>query len=309
VVAKLSLPKFDSMKILNTIIDERVHHKDYFNKLKGDWIGQLLSYQISKGDPCVLTPLNLSSYFADASVSQEEETRPKNIKALADLTLKKKKSLQGLYRPASDKTLHTTLGIMRDKHGLKYCPCCGEPGKPTTLDHYLPQSVFPELSVVVENLTPMCIKCQGLKKDFIKSANDERLFIHPYFDPIDDVVFELDISPPYKNPSSFIAHVPAVVRDPFRSIVVRHITKIEFLDRFEEFCISEYTDLLSTLAEAREDETRASVENTIKTFLSKAKRGSPNKWEAIFYRGILDNQDLLDYLEHADLSEYLEEPK
>lgn len=309
-VAKLSLPNFASVDIIDTVVVERVHHRDFFNSLKPDWVRQLLNYQENSGDPTVIIPLNLSSYISRVRVSEEEIKEPRNREstdALTRLIQRRKSSLQGLYQPEPNKELHTILESMRDKHRLKFCPCCGEPGKPTTLDHYLPQSVFPELSIVVENLTPMCTKCQGLKGNHIKDDNGNRLFIHPYFDPISDVPLELEITAPYESPSSFIVQVPAVVREPFRSIVVRHITKIEFLDRFEEFCISEYSDLLSTLAEEREDETRESVQTTVRTFLSKARRGSPNRWEAIFYRGILNNQGLLDYLEQADLSHYLEE--
>ena len=318
-VAKLSLPNsdlietvdsIDSIEIVNTIIDERVNHTDFFNSLKNDWIAQVLSYQENNGDPCILNPLNLSSHISTVRISDEEREQPRNREssdALTRLTQRRKDSLKRLYHPDKEKELYLILDFIRNKHKLNYCPCCGSPGKPTTLDHYLPQSLFPELSIVIENLTPMCTKCNELKDNNIKDCNDNRLFIHPYYDPIDQVQLELEITTPYGSPSSFIAVVPTAVPEPFRSVIIRHLGEIKLLDRFEEFCIEEYTDLLSTLAEEKADDGRDSVQEMILTFYKKAKKRSTNKWVAIFYRGILANIELLDYLEQADLSEYLEE--
>lgn len=50
-----------------------------------------------------------------------------------------------------------------------------------TLDHYLPQTKFPELAVFPENLVPACADCNKSKRAHVVRTRDEEIF-HPYFD-------------------------------------------------------------------------------------------------------------------------------
>ncbi|SDJ61389.1 HNH endonuclease [Jeotgalicoccus aerolatus] len=51
------------------------------------------------------------------------------------------------------------------------------------LDHYLPKSVYPSLSLTTENLIPACKTCNT------KKSESKDLFPHPYFDEVDNYVF------------------------------------------------------------------------------------------------------------------------
>ncbi|KQO83555.1 HNH endonuclease signature motif containing protein [Rhizobium sp. Leaf262] len=62
----------------------------------------------------------------------------------------------------------------------KICPQCGV-GRIRTLDHYLPKSKAPELSVVPANLIPVCGDCNFEKLDQQPSSLNECVF-NPYFD-------------------------------------------------------------------------------------------------------------------------------
>lgn len=60
------------------------------------------------------------------------------------------------------------------------CPFCGF-GQASTLDHYLPKTKYPQLSVVPHNLVPSCKDCNtGKSSSIAKTANTQSL--HPYFD-------------------------------------------------------------------------------------------------------------------------------
>ncbi|MFE3576858.1 HNH endonuclease [Lysinibacillus sp. NPDC059133] len=63
------------------------------------------------------------------------------------------------------------------------CPFCGY-GKSTTLDHFLPKSSFPIYAVTPINLVPCCKDCNTTK--LAKTTDEELLFLHPYFDNVDD---------------------------------------------------------------------------------------------------------------------------
>ncbi|EHR6399720.1 hypothetical protein ORN63_000269 [Vibrio parahaemolyticus] len=70
---------------------------------------------------------------------------------------------------------------------LKRCPYCGVT-LPKTYDHYLPESLYPELSVHALNLIPCCNSCNQTKNNYWKN-NSHRLFLHFYIDTIPDVQY------------------------------------------------------------------------------------------------------------------------
>lgn len=60
------------------------------------------------------------------------------------------------------------------------CPLCGQ--RPvSTLDHYLPKSIFPSLAVTPYNLIPACSDCNKIKSDDVPT-NAKQQTIHPYYD-------------------------------------------------------------------------------------------------------------------------------
>lgn len=72
--------------------------------------------------------------------------------------------------------------ISSPKNGV--CPFCGH-RIASTLDHYLPKSRYPSLTVAPLNLIPSCSECNRLKLDSIPDTQED-LSIHPYYDNIED---------------------------------------------------------------------------------------------------------------------------
>lgn len=62
------------------------------------------------------------------------------------------------------------------------CPYCLH-REVSQLDHYLPKSTRPVLSIVTENLIPSCSDCN------IPKGTNDSLFSHPYFDDIDCFIY------------------------------------------------------------------------------------------------------------------------
>jgi HNH endonuclease len=63
------------------------------------------------------------------------------------------------------------------------CPMCGQ-GVVSTLDHYLPKSRYPCLTVTPLNLIPACSDCNKKKLSSSPGAADEAI-LHPYFDDVE----------------------------------------------------------------------------------------------------------------------------
>jgi hypothetical protein len=67
------------------------------------------------------------------------------------------------------------------------CPLC-DCRDASTLDHYLPKSIYPILAITPSNLVPACKDCNKAKLDQVpRTASD--LTLHPYFDDYDDKVW------------------------------------------------------------------------------------------------------------------------
>jgi hypothetical protein len=63
---------------------------------------------------------------------------------------------------------------------LGRCPFCGM-GHASTLDHYLPKTKYPQLSVLPQNLVPSCKDCNTGKSTTIATTAITQC-LHPYFD-------------------------------------------------------------------------------------------------------------------------------
>lgn len=64
------------------------------------------------------------------------------------------------------------------------CPLCGQRNV-STIDHYLPKSIYPLLSVCPVNLVPACADCNKSKLDWAPAVAGKQV-LHPYFDNVDD---------------------------------------------------------------------------------------------------------------------------
>ncbi len=285
-VSKVPLPEEDSLDILRNIIRERHKYRPFYDRVTEGLISQAEMFIEHKGDPLMLKPLDLNNY-----TDSEEE---------AD---QRKKSLIRLYTPSNGKLPFSQLEVMRKHNGLVVCPSCGEPGRPRTLDHYLPKDIFPEFSVLLLNLTPMCDWCQGEKLAEYATEDGKKRYIHPYFDDVDRVLFSITFMPPFSTPSIDIA-VSEEIPEELSSLVKYHLEGVDFLTRFKEYFRTRYISVLRKAKASREDESR-NLRDLLTLFLENEEEKSINSWDAVLYRSILENDELMEYLEDGPLPDHL----
>ncbi|MEI8707335.1 HNH endonuclease [Pseudoalteromonas sp. B62] len=282
-VSKIRLPEEDSLEILRGIISERQKYKVFYNRITNDLINQAEMFIEHHGNPLGLIPLDMNNY-----TDSEEEAR------------KRKKSLIGLYTPKCEKLPFDQLEMMRKHNGLVVCPSCGEPGRPRTLDHYLPKDIFPELSVLLLNLTPMCDWCQGEKLTDYVTEDGQKRYIHPYFDDVDRPLFSITFAPPFSTPSIDIA-VKEEIPDDLSLLVESHLEGVDFLTRFKEYFKTRYISVLRRAHNCRQRPEEKNFRDTLALFLEMEQEKSINSWDAVLYRSILENGELMEYLENSPL--------
>jgi hypothetical protein len=102
---------------------------------------------------------------------------------LSAVGLVSKSELENLYTDqlsATNGAGRKYYDVLRNAPMNRKCPLCGV-GTVTVLDHHLPKSKYPDLSICPFNLVPSCDFCNNAKRArFPKVAGEQT--IHPYYD-------------------------------------------------------------------------------------------------------------------------------
>lgn len=279
-VTRLQKPAIDCIQLVTDIVNERRGGKNaaYFAGIADEWRERVQSYEDRSGSP--------------EHVGKWTEIEPRKGVFLNLYAHPKGGSAQG-----------EALRHLRRRDGLVYCPACGEPGTPNTLDHYLPKSVYPHFCVTPLNLFPMCDACQTLKGSKTGDHLNARYFIHPYYDDfVREQVLGLTIDPPFDTPNFSL--VPCVgLSDDESALVACHVRELNIDGRFADYFVAQHRRLLRQVDSLRRSDQ--DVRASLTAFRDAIAPFGKNVWDHIFYEATLANVALMAYLEGAELPPYL----
>lgn len=279
-VTRLRPPAVDSEALVAALVADRQNgvNRDFFNGIAEEWGRRVRQFLDARANP------------PDVPIWPEADAVPGRF--------------QNLYlSPAVGQAQTAVLQGLRT-HRLNHCPSCGEPGKPNTLDHYLPKSVYPHFSVEPYNLFPMCDACQGLKDVKIGDAQHARFFLHPYFDAfLDSAVLRLTFIAPYETPLHQLDPHPDLPDDQAR-LVRKHADELQLQRRYGPFFEEAHLRLLKGVADMRAH--GLDVRLGLGTFIRMAETAGPNTWDSLFYAGVLADPQLIDWLVHGQLPDHVE---
>lgn len=212
-----------------------------------------------------------------------------------------------------DKPGRIYYDIIRGQAPCARCPICGSKGGNTHLDHYLPKSEFPTLSVTPDNLIPICSACNEKKGTYHSLDRKTRPF-HLYFDRLksgngaDDknnpVVFlKAVIAKDYKI--IFQVDHPSDRDAELRSRIDKHLEIYGLLKRYEACVEPEIAQLWCDWQDKITD-TLEDIPKSIHTQQVEAEllhdlvlegirrwRRTPNTWESALYRAMDTQKDML----------------
>lgn len=125
-----------------------------------------------------------SDYELKAQAKQFYRIAPNNCHnddiALGSVTKKELKSVYSSHMVGRGKPARAIYDLLLSRAPLGKCPFCGF-GHASTLDHYLPKTLYPQLSVLPLNLLPSCKDCNTGKSTVIATTGESQT-LHPYFD-------------------------------------------------------------------------------------------------------------------------------
>lgn len=276
---RLPMPETDSLTLLNAVIAERGAgvNAGYFSGLAEEWRARLATYIDRAGSP---------EHVPTWPYIQPNKRRFLNLYAAAH----------------ESSSQYSVLKRMRDDHGLTYCPACGEPGSPNTLDHYLPKGKYPHFCVTPVNLFPMCDACQAWKKEKTGNAETPRFFIHPYFDVfVAEQVLDLTIGAPFDAPEFKLGPRGGLPEEQ-ELLVESHIRELGMPERFVSFFRTHYLRLLRNVVSLRR--SGLNVRDNLEAFQGAFAASDRNVWDHVLYSAVLGNHQLMDYLENGELRAY-----
>lgn len=289
-VTKIPMPSTCSVefisKILKTRLGDKRSNPEFYQKIGNALIYSYLEYDDKKGNPEKIKQLSFDLYVNN---SNDVEAR--------------KDSLINLYENRNDSFIYPILRDLRKKHNLLFCPFCGEEVIPSTLDHFLPKEKFPEYAICLNNLIPMCTKCQGkdAKGEKILSLNNQRIFLNPYFDSIEEFL-TLEICPPFDKPD-FVLNLKEIEDKNTYELLASHVVELNIYDRYLDFATSQHIQLLKLAKKNRV--TGKSIREKVEIYLEEREEKSKNTWAAIYYRSVLNNTNLLNYLDVGNLPNHI----
>lgn len=166
------------------------------------------------------------------------------------------------------------------------CPLCAHRDA-TTLDHYLPKSKYPRLSVVPINLIPACKDCNtGKLSDYPTTPEEETL--HPYYDDIDNVTW-LKARVNRTNPVSLTFYVerPVSWDDLLFARVESHFDSFHLKNLYAVQAARRLSGLKKNLNDIFS--SGAGSNGIVRYLLNEANSNaavSLNSWETSMYRGL-----------------------
>ncbi|MDG2955594.1 HNH endonuclease [Bisgaard Taxon 10/6] len=179
------------------------------------------------------------------------------------------------------------------------CPFCGGIGRPTQIDHFLPQGRYGHFSVFPENLIPICKDCNTeYKKEFFPTQKDKQL-IHPYLD--DHAIFEEQwLYAEYIDDDSNIGSVKYYVSPPEKWTNERkekvkfHFETFYLSARFSEVATGSLSDLLTQM-QTYKNEGKITIEDfeisSIDSVINREKRA--NSWKKALFLAVKEKLPII----------------
>jgi len=176
----------------------------------------------------------------------------------------------------------------RHAHGNPDSPLCGQ-HIVSTLDHYLPKTRYPALTVAPWNLVPACHDCNKAKSDTRPLTADEEA-LHPYYDDIEgDLWLAAEVVESAPAALRFLVSPPHGWNDTLTARVLRQFQMLKLARLYAAKGAQELTDLHNLLrthfATGGPDEVRLLLQQ----FAESCRAANMNGWRTATYRALANS--------------------
>ena len=201
-----------------------------------------------------------------------------------------KKELKALYstQMLNNRAPRAIYDSILARAPLGRCPFCGI-GQASTLDHYLPKAVFPQLAVVPVNLVPSCKDCNHGKNAALATDREAQV-LHPYYDHghyISDQWLIAEIRPTSPETVVFSVAPPGHWSDFSKHRVQAHFTDFKLGERYSIEAANELAEKASLLEYFHQDLGIDALLNLLSSEANSSFNNNPNSWQTALYQALL----------------------
>ena len=170
---------------------------------------------------------------------------------------------------------------------LGRCPFCGV-GYASTLDHYLPKTTFPWLSIVPINLIPSCKDCNTGKSTNVAATAEEQP-LHPYYDH-DEFISEqwlfAEVQETIPATIRFFVNPPVHWNDISKQRVQAHFNDFNLSKRFSIEAANELTSISSIILEHISARGLDEIRNHLNMIAITESQNYKNSWKTAMYQSL-----------------------
>lgn len=173
------------------------------------------------------------------------------------------------------------------------CPYCMI-SEPTTLDHYLDKSSFPEFTIYSKNLVPCCPIC-NLKKGTLFLDVGIRNIINFYYDSLPKNRF-LNIELGYDN-VPFVEKISLKFKEEsnINLIIINHFKNLKLEDRYKKEISDELTYIFKLFSKPTCTLSREEIENSLKADIDTLEElYGCNYWKSALRHAIIKNKVIIE---------------
>ena len=241
--------------------------------------------------------LNSKNIFTSEETDFEEKIKDNNL-----YLVEQNKVISETINSSVLKSIYSDRMVKKKNKGRKYydsifisapngkCPFCSV-RLVGALDHYLPKSKYPILSITPVNLVPSCNDCnKGKLVDFPSTSEEETL--HPYYDDIENynwlksrivtlkpIKFEFYVSPP--NDWSIL----------LKKRLKKHFSDYHLNNLYSIHAVEEFENIKRQITKLYEEIGTNQLKEHIWDCYESRYSVNKNSWQSAFYKCLYDDND------------------
>lgn len=179
------------------------------------------------------------------------------------------------------KSRQIILHNLPDKSKIR-CPYCGL-SMSYTIDHYFPESTYPEYIFYVPNLIPCCSHCNTVKNKRL-FKNNERMFLHFYYDPIPSYQFLKAKFSVENNIPTISFYLEFEEENEINNVIQHHFDELSLIEQYEK----SYNEPLSEICNlAIVHLGQGNTLNEFKCILSELTELNKEKFGVNYYKNVI----------------------
>lgn len=185
-----------------------------------------------------------------------------------------------------------------------YCQYCGI-GIPSTFDHYLPKSTYPEFSVLGINLFPCCTDCNRDKNDKWINSSGLREFLNLYYDPISNssqYLFCRMVIHDNIPVARFYLNKPNNMNQQDYQVVMNHYYNLGLINKYSLLSKGEIKKAIRSLNKKYKRNGNFDIMQELKDHSdSEADIYGVNYWKVSLYQSMLSSPQMISLIKTVDL--------